>query len=269
MKHRYLTASLTIAFLLITTGAWAGGMENYRAGCQANKSFNYEQAIMLLTLAIESGELEGMDLASAHFSRAFALKKSGKFNEAISDYDKALKLSPSLKQDQFFLNARGAAYIGAGDYSRALKDIEASLVLDSEYASAYNSRGIVHSKKGEFDKAIIDHQKAIELNSHFWLAMSELAWLRATCPDDGIRDADEAVMWAEKAAHFRRNHKTLDVLAAAYASANRFEEAVKVQELAMEMLVVEHQLRKLEELEKRLESYKAGKAWRNSPIKQD
>jgi hypothetical protein len=63
-----------------------------------------------------------------------------------------------------------------------------------------------------------------------------LGWLLATCPDDKGRDDKLAVEYATKACE-RTGWKDpwcLDTLAAAYASAGRFEEAVRYEIRALE-----------------------------------
>src|SRR5258706_6698263 len=59
-------------------------------------------------------------------------------------------------------------------------------------------------------------------------ALSGLAWIRATSWDPALRDASEAVALAERAAAAteRRSVSTLDALAAAYAAAGGYDEAV-------------------------------------------
>ena len=59
-------------------------------------------------------------------------------------------------------------------------------------------------------------------------ARTNLAWILAAASDDGLRDPGEAVRVAEEAAAVTRREdaSVLDALAAAYASANRFDRAI-------------------------------------------
>ena len=65
--------------------------------------------------------------------------------------------------------------------------------------------------------------------------LNNLAWLLATCPDDNVRNGRRAVTLAEKAVELteRKNATYLDTLAAAYAEARRFDDAVRVQQEAL------------------------------------
>ena len=69
-------------------------------------------------------------------------------------------------------------------------------------------------------------------------AMNEFAWLLATCEDPNIRDGSNAVRVAEKAvaATGRGNAQYLDTLAAAYAEAGRFADAVNAQQEAIALM---------------------------------
>jgi membrane associated rhomboid family serine protease len=69
-------------------------------------------------------------------------------------------------------------------------------------------------------------------------AMNALAWVLATSREDRLRDGAEAVKWAERACR-QDTWKTaayLDTLAAAYAEAGKWEEAVATQKLALSKL---------------------------------
>lgn len=72
-------------------------------------------------------------------------------------------------------------------------------------------------------------------NQGYVPAMNALAWVLATDRDERLRDGAEAVKWAEAVCQ-KGNSATaayLDTLAAAYAEAGRWEEAVATQKLAL------------------------------------
>ncbi len=105
-------------------------------------------------------------------------------------------------------------------------------------AIAHSNRGISYSDKGEFDRAIADYERALELNPNLAPAMNSLAWDLATMPSASLRNGPRAVELAERALAFnKREPGFLDTLAAAYAEAGRFADAVRSQETAIELLL--------------------------------
>jgi spermidine synthase len=66
-------------------------------------------------------------------------------------------------------------------------------------------------------------------------SLSGLAWVRATAADAAIRNSEEAVRLAERAAVLssRGDASVLDTLAAAYAAAGQFDRASQVAHEAM------------------------------------
>lgn len=59
---------------------------------------------------------------------------------------------------------RGGDHVKAGLYDEAITDYSKAIELDPRYAEAYSNRGFVYGRKGQFDAAIADYNKAIELN---------------------------------------------------------------------------------------------------------
>ena len=84
-------------------------------------------------------------------------------------------------------------------------------------------------------EAIHHYREALRLKPDFAPVLSNLAWLRATAAHAEWRDGSEAVQLAERANVLsqRRNPSFLGVLAAAYAEAGRFNEAVRTMQEAL------------------------------------
>ena len=102
----------------------------------------------------------------------------------------------------------------------------------------------------------------MDLNPSLLGSAVRLARLRATNPDAALRDAGEAIQWGEHAARSTEylDPGVLDTLAAAYAEAGDFEQAVRWQSKASELASdVERP-----SYEMRLEMYRGGKPWRES-----
>ena len=91
------------------------------------------------------------------------------------------------------------------------------------------------SKQGNLPEAIAEYKTVLQIDSNHLFALNDLAWLLATAPDSRFRDGPEAVRLAEHSCQLSNYQKTLSVgtLAAAYAEAGRFDDAVKAAQKAV------------------------------------
>jgi len=75
------------------------------------------------------------------------------------------------------------------------------------------------------------------LRRDWYDALRNLAWLLATSPEPKVRDGGQAIVVAERANQLTgyENPIALDTLAAAYAEAGRFDNAVATESRAVEL----------------------------------
>jgi tetratricopeptide (TPR) repeat protein len=139
------------------------------------------------------------------------------------------------------------------------------LELDPKNAIAYYDRGMAWSGKGDFEKAIDDFKEALQLDTENIHTYNNIAWIQATCVDKNLRNGTQAVEFATKACELGKwkVEGTIDTLAAAYAEAGNFEEAVKWETKALEMAAEKDKPR----YQSRLDLYKSGKPYREEPKK--
>ena len=87
-------------------------------------------------------------------------------------------------------NNRGIIYGKKGQYDQAISDFNKAIEINPRYAEAFYNRGIIYGKKGQYDQAISDLNKAIEINPRYALAYYNKA---TACEKVGrIREAVEA-----------------------------------------------------------------------------
>src|SRR4030042_5342299 len=64
-------------------------------------------------------------------------------------------------------NNRGLAYSHKGQYDQAISDFNKALEINPRYAEAYNNRGLAYDERGQLDQAISDFNKALEINPRY------------------------------------------------------------------------------------------------------
>ena len=98
--------------------------------------------------------------AETYFFRGNAKYELGLYHEAISDYDKAIRLNPDYA---FAYNNRGNAKEKLKQYFAAIADFDTAIRLNPDYADAYYARGNVKAKLKQYFAAIADYDTAIRL----------------------------------------------------------------------------------------------------------
>ena len=81
-----------------------------------------------------------------------ALGSSGRYDEAIAEFSKALKIRPSVEA---YIN-RGATYAANGDMDKAIADFSGAIMVNPNYAEAYTSRGLAYAYRGDMNQGIAD-----------------------------------------------------------------------------------------------------------------
>ena len=77
--------------------------------------------------------------------------------------DEGYMIWASEKEPQFY-NNRGIDYYHKGEFDNAIEDFDKAIKLNTNYAEAYGNRGIAYGMKGELDNAIEDFNRSIEIN---------------------------------------------------------------------------------------------------------
>jgi tetratricopeptide (TPR) repeat protein len=189
----------------------------------------YDRAIADYNHAIQLNTKD----SDAYFNRGNAYRSKGSFDQAVSDYSESIRLQPKLASAY---NSRGTIYHEMKDYKRAIADFSTAIRLQPGFGRAFENRGLSWEKAGECDKAQADFLEAIKLNPQSANAYNNLAWLWATCGKARLRDGKKAVEYGTQACELSHWHDPfcLGTLAAAYAEAGKFPEAIQWQSRALD-----------------------------------
>jgi tetratricopeptide (TPR) repeat protein len=196
------------------------------------------------------------DFAEAHNNLGNALLKMGNVDEAIAQYQKALQIKPDSAEAH---NNLGTALIHKGSVDEAIVHYQKALQIKSDSAAVRNNLDKALLQKRKVDEAITHYQKALQIKPDSPDVLNNLAWLLATCPDAHIRDGVQAVKYAERACELTHYGVTLLVgtLAAAYAEAGRFGDAIAAAQKACALATAAGEQDLLEKNQKLLALYRA------------
>ena len=109
-----------------------------------------------------------------------------------------------------------------------------ALQVDPEFTKTEIQIGYNSSRRGDYAGAITAYRLALQADPNLPDALNNLAWLFTTCPEASLRNGPEAVRLAEKACELTHHRMTglVGTLAAAYAEAGRFDDAMATAQQA-------------------------------------
>jgi tetratricopeptide (TPR) repeat protein len=192
--------------------------------------------------------------AATHYNLGFALSGRGRRQEAIAQFQEALRIDPDYALAH---NNLGALLQVTGAVDEALAHYRRAVVLRPDNVDARTNLGQLLSGRGAAEEAIQHFRAALDLRSDHAQALAGLAWIRATAANPALRDTEEALRLAvladEATAH--RDSGAMDALAAAYASAGRFDDAVRVARAAADVAAAAGQTVVAARFRERMELY--------------
>ena len=100
------------------------------------------------------------DYAEAHNNLGIALDAQDKMDQAIAHYDEALRLKPDYAEAH---NNLGLALAAQGNMDQAIAHYDQALRLKPDYAEAHNNLGIALEAQGKLDQAIAQYDEALRL----------------------------------------------------------------------------------------------------------
>ncbi len=219
----------------------------------------FDQAAIHFRAALE---IEPRD-AESHNNFGVALVNRGRFEEAISHYREAVKIRPDFVTAY---NNLGNALAARGRFDEAAAQYRQALETNPAYVKTYVNLGNLSAARGRYDEAIAYYRRGLELQPDNVDVQRTLAWLRATHPDAALRNGDEAIDYAQRANHRCRGGRAdvLDALAAAYAEAGRFAEALVAARQALALATQQDDRALVAGLHTRIALYEAGKPYRQT-----
>jgi tetratricopeptide (TPR) repeat protein len=233
--------------------------------------------------------------ASAHNTLGLVLREKKDLPGAAAAFNRAVEIDPGYAAPYWNLGnvallqgdvvAAGDAYRKAADrehptsgawrlggYLRedlkrlpgAVAALRKAIELDPTDFVVRYFLGQILQEQGRYAEAKEAYLGAIQAQPSSVLAYDGLARILATCPEDKVRDGNRAVEYATMACERSRWNDPLcvDTLAASYAQAGQFDEAVRYQTRALNDPGLKGDLRTA--ARQRLELYRQKKAFRET-----
>jgi len=160
--------------------------------------------------------------------------RKGNLDEAISLLQAAVDLRPDNSPAHENL---AKALLQKGHVTDALIHYRKLLELQPDNIEVHNIVGTVLIQQGRIREGVEEWQKVLEIQPDNGNALSNVAWVLATSPDDSLRDGAKAVQLAEQAMRIsgRRIPVLFRTLAAAYAEGGQFSEAIQTAQQGIEL----------------------------------
>ncbi|MGP8198766.1 MAG: tetratricopeptide repeat protein [Limisphaerales bacterium] len=197
------------------------------------------------------------DYAEAHNNLAIALFQKGRVDDAITHYEQALQIQPGFAEGHHNL---GLILSRKGRADEAITHFQQALQIKPDYVDAHINLGNALLQKGKVGEAISHFQQALQLKPADPSIQSNLAWLLATSSEASLRNGNRAVELARQANGLTggENPVVLHTLAAAFAEAGRFPEAVETAQHALRLAGAQSSTVLAGQLQIELKLYQAG-----------
>ena len=267
-------AHTNLGIVLLEKGQVDEAIVHYRAALQMQPN-SWDDEYNLGTALLSKGEV---DEAIVHCETAVTIQPNDpdaqvalgsvllekkRIDEAIMHYQKALAIRP----DYFLARCGlGRALLEKGELDTAIQHFRAALLIQPEHADCHTVLAVALDEKGETAEAIQHYDKALEISPKSIPALTNLAWVIATCSNGSLRNGVRAVEIARRADELSggSNPIVLRTLAASYAETGQFEKATETAGAAIQLsrLSGDHSLSWA--LEKQLRLYQLGIPYREA-----
>ena len=205
--------------------------------------------------------------AEAHTALGRLLQREGSIATAMNHLRAAIEIDKAQAPAHVYLATIHASQDRPAEAERHFKE---ALRIHPELADAQRQLAYVLAGQGRVTEAIPHLRNAVRNSPRSHGAALQLAWCLATFDDAQIRDGREAIQLAENLARSTRYQSpaVLDVLAAAYAEASHFNQAVAAATKALQLARRDDNVKLAKPIQERLALYQTREPFRQSNSKE-
>jgi Flp pilus assembly protein TadD/Tol biopolymer transport system component len=261
---------------LVRTGKFSDAIGQYEKALELNPQFHAihnslglalisagrpDEAAVQFEKALEAYP-ESADLHN-NLGRALAMKDRP--DDALVEFQKAAKMDPQSAEAH---NNIGRVMASKGRLEDAIPYFQKAVEIDPKFVEAQQFLGAaLYYARGQVQEALVHWRAALRVQPDYLPALNEVAHVLAAYPEASARNGSEAVTLARRAVELSGGHEALylDTLAAAYAEAGRFAEAVETARRGLEIATRQDQSQLRDGLAAKLRLYEARKPYRDGP----
>jgi tetratricopeptide (TPR) repeat protein len=253
---------------LLNSGHAGEALGHFEAVLRVNAQYPFTRANMAVAL----NALGRTDEAITEFRRAIqerdaavvrhnfglTLMKKGRFDEAIEQYQAALRLEP----DHYPTLVELGAVLGSqGRFAESETILRQAVDMRPAEPRVRRLLAVALTREGRVEDAIAQYSELVRRTPDDLDALNNIAWIRATHADPRHRDGSQAVRLAERAVASSKEPVAVlySTLAASYAEAGRFPDAVRAGERAVDLARAERDSAAGARYAEQLAGYRAGR----------
>ena len=208
--------------------------------------------------------------SDAHYNLGNVLLQKGQVDEALAHFQKALEIQPDNPLAHVNL---GNALVQKGQLDEAIMQYQKSMKIRPDIGITHYNYAYALLQKGKLDEATAQYRTAIEIDPNFAVThpiiqncLAQIAWTLSTSPDSSIRNGAKAIEIAEQTDRLSggTNPTVIGALAAAYADAGRFSEAVMTCQRALQQAGNSNNTELASALKEQLKLYQEGSPFRET-----
>ncbi len=199
----------------------------------------------------------------AEYILGLGLERKGDIRGAMVHYRNAITSQPTV-MEAFY--AIGRLLSQQGNWTDAAKTYSAMLANDSSDFAGHLGLAMILQHLGRNAEAATHLKAATQTCPDAPDALNNLAWTLATSEAAGLRDGAQAVKFAERACDLTHYQETIMVgtLAAAYAEAGRFDDAIATAQRACALASEHGEQELLKKNQELLELYRRHQPYRET-----
>jgi tetratricopeptide (TPR) repeat protein len=273
LKPRWAAAHATMGELKVQRDDVEGAIAAFRRALELDPRSARVRARLARALASEGRVDEAMEACrralrqetgagagEIHALLAGLLMNRGDLAGAVDHYERALALAPELGDARANL---GLSLLRLGRVDAARAALRAARAQGADSAAVEIGLAQADERSGHAAAAIDHYRAALARDPSLVVAANNLGWILATHPDPSLRAPDEAIRVVSAAAARQRapDPALLDTLAASYAGAGRYPEALEAARHALQLSVARGDDALAVEIRRRLALYAAGRAY--------